>query len=186
MPVIEAHLLEGYGPDDKQRLSEALTDAVRFILPAPDEAITVLLHEHPADCYAGGGRARVPAPPRPDPKKLVLDFLAAMEERDLDAARALLGPGFKMVFPGPKNMTGLGELVDWAAGRYRFVRKTHDGIEAFQDGQRTVVYVRGLLSGEWPDGEAFEGIRYIDRFEIADGLIVRQDVWNDLAEARPT
>ena len=27
------------------------------------------------------------------------------------------------------------------------------------------------------------GIRYIDRFVIRNGLIIRQDVWNDLAES---
>jgi hypothetical protein len=34
----------------------------------------------------------------------------------------------------------------------------------------------------WLDGTAFSGIRFIDRFEVAGGLIRRQDVWNDLAE----
>ena len=47
-----------------------------------------------------------------------------------------------------------------------------------------VVYARGALSGEWPDGAAFEGVRFIDRFEITGGKIVRQDVWNDIGEAR--
>jgi len=32
------------------------------------------------------------------------------------------------------------------------------------------------------DGRPFEGIRFIDRFEIQDGLIVKQDVWNDMGE----
>ncbi|MEP3665110.1 MAG: nuclear transport factor 2 family protein, partial [Roseibium sp.] len=38
------------------------------------------------------------------------------------------------------------------------------------------------LYGEWPDGSPFEGNRYIDRFEVADGKIARMDVWNDSAE----
>ena len=45
-----------------------------------------------------------------------------------------------------------------------------------------IVYCYGTLSGEWPDGEAFSGIRFIDRFEFAGDLIARQMVWNDLAE----
>jgi hypothetical protein len=46
------------------------------------------------------------------------------------------------------------------------------------------VYVRGTLHGRWRDGSAFDGVRFIDRFEIRDGLIVRQDVWNDAGELR--
>ena len=46
------------------------------------------------------------------------------------------------------------------------------------------VYCRGRLAGVWPDGTPFDGIRFIDRFELADGIrfIGRQEVWNDLAE----
>jgi hypothetical protein len=28
-------------------------------------------------------------------------------------------------------------------------------------------------------------VRFIDRFEVVGGLILRQEVWNDLAEVRP-
>jgi len=44
--------------------------------------------------------------------------------------------------------------------------------------------VRGTLYGRWLDGSSFEGIRFIDRIEIRDGLVVRQDVWNDAGELR--
>ena len=33
-------------------------------------------------------------------------------------------------------------------------------------------------------GACFEGIRFIDRFEVIDGKITKQDVWNDMAEVR--
>ena len=42
MPIIEAHILEGYSPKEKSRLTAALTDAVRFVVPATDEAETVM------------------------------------------------------------------------------------------------------------------------------------------------
>ena len=45
-----------------------------------------------------------------------------------------------------------------------------------------IVYCFGTLNGEWPDGQAFSGIRFIDRFEITQGRITRQQVWNDIAE----
>jgi phenylpyruvate tautomerase PptA (4-oxalocrotonate tautomerase family) len=184
MPIIEAHILEGYDPAQKTRLCEALTDAVRFVVPAAPDAITVMLHEMGPDTYMRGGQTRKPAAARLDPKKLVTDFLQAMTDRDLEKAETYLARDFRMVFPGTPPMTCLSQLVNWAAGRYRFVKKTIDRIEAFQ-AQETIVYTSGTLSGEWPDGSPFEGIRFIDRFELADNKITLQEVWNDIAEVRP-
>lgn len=116
-----------------------------------------------------------------DAETLVRAYLAAMEARDLPAAQAMLAPGFAMVFPGDVRMTSLAEVLEWAAPRYRFVKKRHERFDAAGN----VVYILGTLYGEWPDGTPFEGIRYIDRFEIADGKLVRQDVWNDMGELRP-
>ncbi len=183
MPIVEAKILQGYAPEEKQRLCKALTDAVRFVVPADPEAVIVMLHELPATDYARGGEHRAPAPARPDPKSVVMMYLQAMEARDLELAQQQLGSGFEMVFPGTGPMHTLAELIDWAKPRYRFVAKTYDAIEAFQS-ERTIVYARGTLNGEWPDGTAFNGIRFIDRFELEDGKIVRQDVWNDIAEVR--
>lgn len=120
----------------------------------------------------------------PDPSEIVTDYLAAMEARDLDSAQSALADDFEMVFPGAPPMSSLLELIDWAKDRYRFVRKTTEAVETFQSGNVDVVYVRGTLSGEWPDGSPFEGIRFIDRFEVLGGKITRQSVWNDIAEFR--
>lgn len=183
MPVVEAHLIEGYSDAEKARLAQALTNAVRFVVPAVPEAITVMLHDLPPSDYYRGGQTRTPAPALPDPVQVVRDYLSAIEARELDRARALLGTGFTMTFPGTAPMTTLQELIDWAAPRYRFVRKTYDGFDAMQ-AETAVVYARGTLSGAWPDGTAFEGIRFIDRFELSDGKITKQDVWNDIAEMK--
>ena len=110
----------------------------------------------------------------------VTRFLRLMEARDLAGAQALLAPGFRMVFPGGAEMARLEELIAWAKDRYRWVRKTFDRVESSD----RAVWVSGTLAGEWLDGRAFDGIRYVDRFEIENGLIVRQDVWNDMGEAR--
>ena len=114
---------------------------------------------------------------------LVHDYLRAMELRDLDAAREMLGDPFTMQFPGAAPMHALGDLVAWAALRYRSVRKTFEHFDSAENGSGQVVYCTGTLQGEWLDGSAFSGIRFIDRFEITGGRITRQDVWNDIGEA---
>lgn len=185
MPVIECHVLKGYTDADKSRLCAALSDAVRGVVSAAPEAVTVMIHEMAETDYMRGGQHRAPAPARPDPTGVVRAFLGAMEARDLNTASAMLGAGFAMTFPGTGPMTTLQELIEWAAPRYRFVKKTYDGFDAMQSaGDHAVVYCRGALSGEWPDGTAFDGIRFIDRFEVSGGLLTRQDVWNDIAEEK--
>ncbi len=184
MPIIETHVLKGYSEEVKTRLGRALTDAVRLVLPAAPDTVTVMLHEMAPTEYMRGGEHRLPAVALPDPGEIVRSYLAAMEARELDKAQAMLGEGFTMNFPGAQGMTTLQELIDWSQPRYRFVKKTYDRFEALQSGDVAVVYSIGTLYGEWPDGTAFEGIRFIDRFELSDGKILRQDVWNDIAEVR--
>jgi len=184
MPIIEAHLLEGYSASDKQRLARGLTDAACMVIPATPEAVTVMIHEMPAANYMRGGQARSGAPARPDPCDTIRAYLAAMEARDIDTARAMLAPGFVMNFPDAPGMTTLEQLIAWAKPRYAFVKKTYDRFETLQNGPTTVVYSMGTLYGEWLDGTAFADIRFIDRFEMEGGLLTRQDVWNDMAETR--
>lgn len=185
MPIIEVHLLEGYDDAARTRMGEALTDAVRLVVPAEPDAVTVMIHERQPTQYMRGRRHRQGAAALPDPASVVRAYLDAMEARDLAAAQACLADGFTMTFPGAAPMHRLQELIDWAKPRYRFVRKSYEGMDTCATPGPAVVYARGTLSGEWPDGTPFEGIRFIDRFEVAGGLIVRQDVWNDIAEVRP-
>ncbi|MCM0020541.1 MAG: nuclear transport factor 2 family protein [Tagaea sp.] len=116
---------------------------------------------------------------------LVKNFLDTMAARDLPAARALLAPGFAMTFPGGARFATLEELVAWAKPRYRWVKKKYERFDESRAAEgETIVYCYGTLYGEWPDGAAFEGIRFIDRFAIRDGKLADQQVWNDLAESR--
>ena len=71
MPIVELHVLEGYEPEDKRRLGEALTDAVRFVVPGAARAVTVMIHDMPAEDYYRGRTERSGAPARPDPADLV-------------------------------------------------------------------------------------------------------------------
>jgi hypothetical protein len=114
--------------------------------------------------------------------EIAVAFLRAMERRDLDAARKLLAPDFTMCFPGGHVMRRLEELVERSGGRYRSVAKKFDRVDEASTDEGVVVYCSGTLYGNWSDGVAFEGIRFIDRFEVVDGLIRRQDVWNDMGE----
>ncbi|MFO1361991.1 MAG: nuclear transport factor 2 family protein [Burkholderiales bacterium] len=118
-----------------------------------------------------------------DPAQLVRDYLAAMERRDLAAAKALLAPGFAMTFPGGKRFETLAALVEWAQPRYRRALKTYDRFDAApQADGSTVLYCFGSLHGELNDGRPFAGIRFIDRFTVRDGRLADQMVWNDMAE----
>lgn len=186
MPVVEIHLIEGYGASEKARLGTALTDAVRSVVPAPADAVTVIMHDLPHSDYYRGGVTRMPAPARPGPTDIVRSFLTAMEARDLDTAQSYLAESFAMTFPGTAPMHSLQELIDWAAPRYRFVKKAYDGFDTSQGEDAAIVYCRGTLHGAWPDGTAFANIRFIDRFEITGGKITKQDVWNDIAEVKAT
>lgn len=120
-----------------------------------------------------------------DPAQIVRHFLATMQARDLELARSHLAPCFTMVFPGSKPMTTLDEMLEWSKPRYQNVRKIFLGLDVVpMDGDLSVVYCRGTLSGAWLDGTEFDSIRFIDRFELVAGQITRQDVWNDVAEAK--
>lgn len=107
-------------------------------------------------------------------------FLARMEARDLDAARALTAPGFAMTFPGGQRFTALEDLVAWSAGRYSRIAKSYDHADATDAPGGVLVTLQGRLAGERPDGGPFAGVRFIDWFRVEGGLIRDQRVWNDL------
>lgn len=184
MPVIKITLIEGYDAPTIQALSRRITDAVRATIAAPPAGITVIAEEVPPTNYMRGGEARVPGPPVPGAADTVRAYLAAMEAREIDIARGMLADGFEMVFPGGIRMTRLEDLIEWAKPRYSRIGKTIEGVDEAFEGDRVIVWVRGTLFGTWPDGTEFAGIRFVDRFEVIAGRIMRQEVWNDLGEHR--
>ena len=114
---------------------------------------------------------------------LVKRFLRTMEARDLEAAEAMMAPGARITFPGGKLFSSQREMVEASRGRYQWVKKTFDQVDAFSLDHGHVVYVMGTLHGVNRHGVSFSDIRYIDRFRLKDGLITQQDVWNDLSES---
>lgn len=186
MPVVRITLIEGYEDETKRRLATRLTDAVRSTIAAPLEGITVAIEEVSPSGYMRGGIARTPGKPLPGGEELVRAFLSAMEERKLEKAAGFLADGFTMTFPGGVEFSRLEELVEWGRSRYQFVRKTYEAFDECFSPDGNVVYCFGTLAGKWPDGNEFSGIRFIDRFVTAEGKLIGQMVWNDLAEARKT
>lgn len=112
----------------------------------------------------------------------VSGYLRLVEARQLDEAAELLAPGAEIVFPGARRHADLPAQVAAAGGRYRTVRKVFGGFDVIGSEGTTIVYAFGGLEGEDLDGRTFAGVRFIDRFELVDGLITSHRVWNDLAE----
>lgn len=186
MPLLQVNVLPGYSDEIKQRLCAELTWTISGVTGAQPAGINVWVHEVPSHSYSRGGEPRTPAPaPELAATEVVRQFLAAMEARDLDSARRFLADGFQMRFPGGAEFSELEDLVAWSKTRYRFVTKTLHSLQSAYEAERVVVFCHGELAGEWPDGSAFSGVRFIDRFELKAGQLWRQDVWNDLALFQP-
>jgi len=100
----------------------------------------------------------------------------------LDEAARRLAPGAEIVFPGGRRFTDLDEQVAAAKGRYRTVGKVFEGFDVIDGDGVVVVYAFGELEGEDLGGRRFAEVRFVDRFELVDGLIASHRVWNDLAE----
>lgn len=121
-------------------------------------------------------------------ERIVRAYLAAMEARDAATARGLVSQDAEMIFPGGRRPASVEDIFGNSGSRYRRIGKHIEGCDvAHRPGGApgdAVVYCYGTLHGLWPDGEPFEGIRFVDRLEIAGGRIVSQWVWNDAGEAR--
>lgn len=119
-----------------------------------------------------------------DPATLVDTFLATLMIPDPVAARRYCAPNLEIVFTGGRKMNDPAECAAFNRSRYKWVKKKFERTEVVAGGTRdeTVVYNIGTLYGEWPDGTGFSGNRYVDRYVLRGGLIVRMEVWNDSAE----
>lgn len=119
-----------------------------------------------------------------DPAGIVDEFLRLMMIPDPDSARRFVAPDLQIRFTGARKMHDTAECARFNTTRYDWVKKRFEGTDTVAGAtvEHAVVYNRGTLYGAWPDGETFEGNRYIDRYVIRHGLITHMDVWNDSAE----
>jgi hypothetical protein len=184
MTVISITLLPGYSTVTEERLVGRAALAARSVVPETAAGTTVLVNH--AHTYQRDGRVFPKGRPEcTNASEMVRNFLSLMQTGDITSASELLAPDFVMQFPGHAAMHALSEQEARAKGRYKSVAKDYEHFdESWADGF-TVVYCSGTLRGVWLDGSSFEGVRFIDRFEIAGEKIRRQDVWNDLAESQP-
>lgn len=116
---------------------------------------------------------------------LVDRFLIHLGKRDLESASALLAPRFQLTVSGGHEFEKLEQFAAFSKGRNGPTVKHRERYEGFESGGTAVVYSLGYMSGTWLDGSTFKQVRYIDRFELQDGLIKQMDVWSDMAEFRP-
>jgi len=182
MPIITVTLIEGYDRSLHTALATALSHTACALTGADPDGVTIVINEVATDNYMRGGRHKTPGRPPRRGRDIVHKYLNAMEARDLDRARDFLAQDFTMIFPGSRKFRTLEELCDWAAGRYRHIAKDYEQFDEIPGEGGSIVYCHGTLHGEFPDGTAFSGIRFIDRFEIVSEKLSRQQVWNDLGE----
>ena len=130
----------------------------------------------------------MPEAPAATAGDVVNEFLRLIMLPDPVAASRYTAPGMEIVFTGKRAMREPADTTRFNASRYKWVKKRIERTDVVeptaQEAERgeTVVYSLGTLYGEWPDGTPFEGNRYVDRYVVRHGLIVRMDVWNDSAE----
>ena len=117
-------------------------------------------------------------------QEIVEEFLRIIMIPDPVAARAFVAPDLRIRFTGAREMQDPGECTAFNAGRYAWVKKRFEqtDVVAGASDDEAVVYNIGTLYGQWLDGTPFEGNRYVDRYVVRRGKIVRMDVWNDSAE----
>jgi hypothetical protein len=117
-------------------------------------------------------------------RDIVDTYLTLLMKPDPQAARQFVAPTLRIRFTGGREMTDPAQCTAFNQSRYRWVKKRFESTDVVVGvtPAHAVVYNRGTLYGEWPDGTPFEGNRYVDRYVLRDGLITEMDVWNDSAE----
>lgn len=114
--------------------------------------------------------------------QLIGRFIQAVNDHDAPRAQACLAPGARLVFPGPTEFHQVADFLEWSGPRYEKALYTYGQMELVAGADRAVVYAQGVVSGVFADGVGFEGVRYVDRFEIVEGLIVSKEVWSDMGD----
>lgn len=92
MPTIEAFIVEGYSPRQKQQLIESVTSAVVASIEAPPDSVRVILNEVAARDVGIGGkpmRAGAPDPAVPGEALAVMQVFLIAGRSDAQKARLI-------------------------------------------------------------------------------------------------
>jgi hypothetical protein len=119
-----------------------------------------------------------------DAAKLVEEYLRVLMIPDPAAARKYCAEDLEIRFTGNRRMRDPAECAAFNKARYKWVKKKFGPTHVAQGGtaEETTVYQTGTLYGEWLDGTPFQDNRYVDRYVVSRGKIVKMEVWNDSAE----
>lgn len=111
-------------------------------------------------------------------------FLRLAMIPDPEGARQHVAADLRIRFTGGREMRDPSECAAFNAHRYGWVKKRFERYEVVCGASKdeAIVYALGTLHGTWPDGTAFEGNRYVDRYVLRAGKITEMSVWNDSAE----
>ena len=134
-----------------------------------------------SDTTTSAGAAQSAADPARDAETVRI-YLEHSMVPDPETAMTYMAPGVDITFTGGRKFKHPGESSAVNAKRYKWVKKAFERFDVVPGEEETIVYSIGTLYGEWPNGDRFEGNRYVDRFVVRGGKIVKMDVWNDSAE----
>ena len=83
-----------------------------------------------------------------------------------------------VTLPGARfeGATAADEMLAWLDPRYGWARKEFDRWVVADAN----VVCSGTLYGVDADGRPFDGVRFVDVYDVVDGRIERMDVYNDL------
>ncbi|MBR9840597.1 MAG: nuclear transport factor 2 family protein [Rhodobacteraceae bacterium] len=114
--------------------------------------------------------------------RIVHDYLEVSMVPDPERAATCMAADVTSTFTGGRVYHLPSGPAGFNATRYEWLKKDMRQFDVAEGAEGTVVYSTGDLYGEWHDGTPFEGNRYVDRFVVENGKIVKMDVWNDSAE----
>jgi len=113
------------------------------------------------------------------PRAVVEEFFARMEDDRRSTVDELFADTATITVPGESfsGPTAATDFLGFLEPRYEWAAKEF-GRWIVTD--KTVIS-SGTLYGVDTEGDEFEDIRYVDIYDVEDGLITQLDIYNDLA-----
>lgn len=129
----------------------------------------------------GSGMGTETNPDQEQPRTVVEEFFDRMaDDTRRDAIDELFDVTATIALPGAtfEGADAPGAFLEYLEPRYKSAEKEFG--RWIESGSSVVS--TGTLHGVDNDGNSFNGVRYVDVYEVREGKIVRLDIWNDLLE----